>query len=458
MTTYGLTDDGLVIPSMDVIREAINARMRTAFGNTSIDLSDGSVEGQIIAILAERESVAWEAIQAVHSSQDPDKATGIGLDTICLYTGTFREEATASVVSLTLTGTPGTVVSAGSRASTLSTGKIFGTLLGGVDGTIVALTAWAPATLYAVGDQRTNNGNAYVCITTGTSAGSGGPTTTDADITDNTVHWMYMGEGTGAVAVTAACIETGPIMAVAGDITEIETQTSGWLGVINLLDATLGSDRTSEEGLRLLREFEIGALGSTPLAAIRGELSRVEGVTAVTVFQNITDVTDADGVPPHSVEALVTGGEDDEICEALFNAVAAGVRTYGGESGTVTDEEGTDHTIMFSRPEEVDIYVTITLTKVAATYPSDGDAQVKAAIVAFGDAQSTGTDAVATALGAQAFKVAGVFNVPRSGSLGGTLISLTASPTTDATLAITSRQKAVYDTSRITVNSSSVTP
>jgi hypothetical protein len=361
-------------------------------------------------------------------------------------------------VSLTLTGTPGTVVSAGSRASTLSTGKIFGTLLGGVDGTIVALTAWAPATLYAVGDQRTNNGNAYVCITTGTSAGSGGPTTTDADITDNTVHWMYMGEGTGAVAVTAACIETGPIMAVAGDITEIETQTSGWLGVINLLDATLGSDRTSEEGLRLLREFEIGALGSTPLAAIRGELSRVEGVTAVTVFQNITDVTDADGVPPHSVEALVTGGEDDEICEALFNAVAAGVRTYGGESGTVTDEEGTDHTIMFSRPEEVDIYVTITLTKVAATYPSDGDAQVKAAIVAFGDAQSTGTDAVATALGAQAFKVAGVFNVPRSGSLGGTLISLTASPTTDATLAITSRQKAVYDTSRITVNSSSVTP
>jgi uncharacterized phage protein gp47/JayE len=455
MTTYGLTDDGLVIPSMDVIREAINARMRVAFGNTSIDLSDSSVEGQIIAILAERESVAWEAIQAVHSSQDPDKATGTGLDTLCLLTGTFREEATASVVSLTLTGTPGTVISAGSRASTLSTEQIFGTLL---SGTIVALTAWSALTLVAAGDQRTNGGNAYVCITTGTTAGSGGPTTTDADITDGTAHWMYMGEGTGAVAVTAACIETGPIMAVAGDITVIETQTSGWLNVINLLDAVLGSDRTADEGLRLLREFEIGALGSSPLAAIRGELSRVEGVTAVTVFHNITDVTDADGVPPHSVEALVTGGDDDEIREALFNAVAAGIRTHGTDVDIYTDEEGTDHTIKFSRPEEVDIYVTITLTKVAAYYPSDGDAQVKEEIATFGNAQSTGMDAVATALGAQAFKVAGVFNVPRSGSLGGTLIGLSASPTADATLTITSRQKAMYDTSRITVNSSSVTP
>lgn len=455
MATYGLTQDGLVVPSLDQIREDWNERMRAQFGSASIDLSDSSIEGQLIAIGSEREAVVWEALQAVHSSQDPDKATGAGLDALCLLTGTFREDATASVVVLTLTGTPTSVVSAGSQVKTLSTDKVFSTIL---PVTITALTAWAPSTLYGVGDRRTNAGRCYICITTGVSAGSGGPTTTDPDITDGAAHWKYLGEGTGAIDVAAVAAETGPVMAASGDVTVIDTQVSGWFSVINLHDAVLGTDRTSDEGLRLLREFELGALGSTPVAAIRGELSRVAGVTAVTVFQNVTDFTDADGVPPHSVEALVTGGDDDDIRAALFNAVAGGIRTHGTVSGTYTDEEGTGHTIKFSRPEDVLIYVTITLVKDPAVYPADGDAQVKTATVTFGNAQKTGFDAVATALGAQAFKVAGVWNVPRSGSLGGTLIGTSASPTGDANITITSRQKAAYDTSRVVVNSSNGTP
>jgi hypothetical protein len=51
--------------------------------------------------------------------------------------------------------------------------------------------AWQAAHVYVVGDRVINGGNAYVCITGGTSAGAGGPTTTAADITDNTVHWSY---------------------------------------------------------------------------------------------------------------------------------------------------------------------------------------------------------------------------------------------------------------------------
>ena len=39
----------------------------------------------------------------------------------------------------------------------------------------------------------TNSGNAYVCITSGTSASSGGPTTTSNNITDGTAHWQYLG-------------------------------------------------------------------------------------------------------------------------------------------------------------------------------------------------------------------------------------------------------------------------
>lgn len=73
-------------------------------------------------------------------------------------------------------------------------------------GTIATLTAWAALTAYTVGQLRRNGGVIYQVITAGTSAASGGPTGTDADITDGTVHWSHIATGTAAViiAVTAS--------------------------------------------------------------------------------------------------------------------------------------------------------------------------------------------------------------------------------------------------------------
>jgi len=79
-----------------------------------------------------------------------------------------------------------------------------GTSAGITDGTVTwayqeASTAlnnwcWRINTAYVVGDLVSNNvGKVYVCITAGTSAGSGGPTGLTADITDNTVHWRWYG-------------------------------------------------------------------------------------------------------------------------------------------------------------------------------------------------------------------------------------------------------------------------
>lgn len=52
--------------------------------------------------------------------------------------------------------------------------------------------AWFASTTYALGDVRSNGGNAYQCIGAGTSAGSGGPTGTNASIVDGTVTWKYL--------------------------------------------------------------------------------------------------------------------------------------------------------------------------------------------------------------------------------------------------------------------------
>lgn len=448
MTTYGLTADGFVPKTLEIIREEINENIRVIYG-TSIDLSDSSALGQIVGIFAEREALLWELAEQVNSSQDPDSASGARLHAIGALTGISPLAATPSTVTLTLTGTPATVIPSGSSASTSSTEISFVTV---EDATLPTNVAWTITTAYIVGDLVTNSGKMYQCITAGTSAGAGGPTTTAADITDGTVHWTHLGTGTGATTVEAATAATGPTIAIARDITVIDTPVSGWNGVINLLDADPGRDEETDAEFRVRREISLSASGTSTQDAIRADLLAVADVVAVTVFVNNTDATDGDGVPPHAIEALVRGGDDQDIWDQLLASVAAGIATYGAETGTATDSQGVAHTMNFSRPDEILIWVKVTLTYDATLYPTDGDAQVEAAIVAWGDAQATGKNSVASAITAQAFTVAGVLDV------SATLIGLADPPVASTTIAISLRELAVYDTSRITILSSSGTP
>jgi uncharacterized phage protein gp47/JayE len=454
VTTYGLTSTGFVAKSTDIVRSDINALEVAKFG-TSFDTSDGSFEGSLNGIIAERMGQLWNLAQQVGASQDPDQATGAALDALCLLTGTFRTAAKSSTVTLTLTGTNATVVASGSRAATTSTGNLFATT---ASATLVTLTAWTINTGYVVGNRVTNGGNSYQCITSGTSAGAGGPTTTAADITDNTVHWRFLGAGAAAVDVLAASVSTGAIVGVSGDISTISTPVGGWNGVINVLDATLGNDVQTDASLRVARIAQLAAPGIGTPNAIRAAVLQVSGVTSCTVFVNNTDLINSDAMPPHSVEVLVQGGTDAAVAAVLFGQIAAGIAFQGSTSVVVVDSQGVNQTVKFSRPTNVLIYVDITVVKDPAFYPATGDALIAAAISTYGALQLVGKDAVAASVGAQAFTVLGVLDVPRAGSLQGTLISIAPGPTTDATIVITSRQLAVFDTSRVTIHSSNGTP
>jgi len=309
-----------------------------------MDVSDASPDGQLIGITSETFALLWEILEAITSSMDRRKATGALLRSICALTGTKPVPAAFSTVVLTLTGLPTTPVPVGSLVSTASTGQQF-TTTSDRDGTIAAVTAWAASTAYAVGDRRTNSGNVYLCTVAGTSAATGGPSGKASSIADGGAQWFFLGAGTGAVDVIARATVTGPTVAAAGDLTKISTPIGGWTGVINLLDATLGRKAMTEAQLRALAELEIAQPGTSPPDAIRAALLRVgEGtdnaVTAVTVFTNPDDITDADGLPPHRVEALVHGGRDQDIWDALRVNVAAGTLTHGTIVGTSTDTSG----------------------------------------------------------------------------------------------------------------------
>lgn len=442
----GVTLTGFEIKTYEEILADIHAALRAAFG-TSIDLSDSSVLGQIAAIVAERYAELWEVGQATYSAFDPDQAEGAALEAVCAITGTTREEDTPSTVVLTLTGTPGTALSIGDQVSETTAGKRFA-----LDNAFVlsAATAWAITTAYVVGDLRTNSGNIYRCTVSGTSAGAGGPSGTGTAIVDNTVTWRFLGVGTGlATLQPATATEDGPNAAVAYTVTVIETPVAGWSGVTNIEDAVPGTILETDPALRVRREDDLSTSEGGPLAAVYDRLSRVTGVTSVTIFQNTSDVT-VDGIPPHQVEALVEGGDDQAIFQALFDSVGAGIGTHGTEVGTVTfSPDGGVTTfgyqVKFSRPTIIDVYAELDVTYDPDTFPADGEDQIIAAIVARGDARGIGYDAKASMASAAAWSITGVLDVTASD------VDTTASPS-GTTVTIGTRERADWDTARVVVN------
>lgn len=453
MADYGLLPTGFVPKTAEIVRDSLDERARGRF-SPSLPLGDKTFFGHVHGAIAYELGLLWELAQTVYSSQDADAASGTALEQLSLLTGTFRRDAEGSTAVVTFCGTPTTVVPTALVVKT-SLGQAFETFGASV---IAALTAWAGSTMYDVGDRVTNAGRCYQCIIAGESHAHTGPTTTSEDETDEDAHWTYLGEGTGAVDATLYSSEDGPIEAGPRDLTEIQNPTAGLNTALNLAAANVGRLEDTDEVLRLRREIDLVRPGDAVPAAIRQAVLDLDGVTSCRVFYNNTDVTDVDGVPPHSVEVLVQGGLDQDIRDALLASVAAGIATHGTVTGTSVDEEGEEVAIEFSRPTPVTIYVTISLIIDADIYPADGDDQVKAAIVAWGEARQVGDDVVATRAGAQAYSVDGVLDVPRSGSLGGTLIKTSSSPTADTTIVVGNRQIATWDVSRISVSTTPGAP
>lgn len=395
---YGLTLTGFVIPSVDDIRTEIEGLLRTTFG-ISLPLGDNTLLGYVVGIVSERLALLWEFAQAAWSALDPNAATGIALEALALLTGTFRLAAASSVAVITLCGTDGTVVPTTSVIQTASTLARFQTVISAI---ISSLDAWVASTSYALGARVTNAGQCYQASVAGTSAGSGGPTITAAgSTTDNTVTWIWIGTGTAAVDVIGTSIDTGVIVAVAGDLTSIANPQGGLNTAYNILDAVVGNPVQTDQDLRLSREEELSQDGASTPDAIRAAILKVTGVTACHVFYNPGDTVDGNGLPPHSVRALVQGGADQDLWNVLGANVVAGIGMTGTATGTFIDSEGNTQPAAFTRATAVPIYWYATLSYDALTYI--GDTALKAQIVLAANTRPIGTDAVARSLNALLF-------------------------------------------------------
>lgn len=387
---FGVLSTGFAKKTRQNIIDEINASLWADI-SADLNLTSTSIIGQIVGIFSDQLAQGWDVLNDVYDSQYPDSAADASLDAVSSITGTTRLAATATAVTLIVTGDNATILALG-RQARVPAGGIFDTDAGV---TINTATSWAPTTAYSVGDLRENDtpANIYQCVTAGTSAGAGGPTGTDASITDGTVTWRFIGIGVGYNTVAATATATGEIIAQAFQVTEIVTAFGGWKGVNNLEDGETGTEIESDEELRIRREESLATGSNATVNAVRTAILEVDGVTGAFVFENTTDLTDANGLPPHSIQATVVGGTDAAVAEAIFRK-AAGIATHGTDiSEVVVDDQGENHTILGDRADEMEISL-ITTVITTGDYPPDGDDQVATLLKAKGDLLTVGGDVI----------------------------------------------------------------
>lgn len=397
---FGLTPTGFNPRTLADVVDALNAEFRAAFG-TGINLRAPSRLGTMIGIFSERVSEVWDLGAALYAAFDPEQATGPALENLSVLTGTLRKASTPSIArSVVLAGSPGTVIAAD------------------------------PPKVISV---------------------QGSPDARFVLVADATI------DGDGSAIVDFYGETDGPLPALAGTLTVIETPVAGWESATNPTDAELGTNDETDPELRARRRVELRSQGAAAVEAIRAAVLEVEDVASCTVFENDTDAVNADGMPAHSVEVVVHGGADAEIASAIFRTVAGGIEAHGTTTVDVIDSEGATHAIKFTRPAIVEVYVVIEVEKDPKVVPASNEPtfaiEIRDALLAFGDAAyQGGVDVVASRLYAPATALAGVLDVP---SL---FIGTAPAPATAARIPITTRQIARLDSARVAVSLTDGTP
>jgi hypothetical protein len=141
---------------------------------------------------------------------------------------------------------------------------------------------------------------------------------------------------------------------------------------------------------------------------------------------------------------VLVGGEPEAIARQAFDNVAAGIKTFGNELYNLTDDSGFLQPVRWDEATEIPIYVEIDLTT-TDDFPLDGEDQIIANILAFGEALGTGDDVIVLPYLLCTVDVAGITDVViRVGTSPG--------PTLDNNITIAQDELAKFDSSRITIN------
>ncbi|EMM5894234.1 hypothetical protein R7364_002605 [Klebsiella michiganensis] len=323
LDTLGLsatvTAEGISAPDYQTVLDTITGYFQKIYGSDSY-LDPDSKDGQMVALVALAIHDANNTAITVYRSFSPSTALNDALTSNVKINGISRRAATNSTVDELLVGEPGTIITNGSVKDT--NGIIWNfpaQVVIGIDGTAIA---------------------------------------------------------------TATCGTPGAVAALAGSVNKINTPTRGWVSTTNPLAATVGVAAETNAELRVRQSQSVALTSVTPFEAVDGAIANIDGVTRHKLYENDQDTPDANGLPPHSIAAIVEGGDATVIANTLRGVKGQGSTPFGSTVIIVPDKYGSPHPVGFSRPVDVPVFVKITISPLTGYTSQVGD-EIKAAVAAY---------------------------------------------------------------------------
>lgn len=294
-----IDDDGLHIPTYADIRDDLVNEIKNIYGQ-DLYLKNDSQDYQMISAFALKSYDTMQLLQLVYNNHSPKTAVGTALSSLVKLNGIKRKSASYSTCVVTLTGVKGTVIAAG-----------------------------------VIEDDQ---GNKW-------------------DLPINTVL------NAETMDVTARCETAGAVEAGIGTITKIYTPQIGWISVTNSVRAIAGKAVETDEELRSRQSISVAITGKNMLESTISAIKAVAGVTRCKVYDNDSNVTDANGIPGHTIAAVVEGGLDADVSEAIYLRKGPGCGTYGTTTTEYMNSDGLKTSIRYFRPTYTAINISVSIKK-----------------------------------------------------------------------------------------------
>lgn len=472
---YGLSAEGFKRKRLPEIKAAIEKRLSDKLG-VPIQTRSDSVFGQLIGVFSYEIADLWEQAEGVYNAMYPHTATGVSLSNAAALAGIRPLAAERTILIVTCYGQDNTFLPFGSQvrsnvdhtcvfstseenyisSSMASYAKVVmpDTILEGTEYTLTVAghsanhTARAGETatqiLVALADGFYDIKDKSFAVTNGVLIIKMLDQQNVFGITVNGLILQQVG-----TPVRFLCDTAGAVSPNQGEVNQIVTQVAGWSSAENNVAAIVGRDAEVDIDLRSRWSRSVYSRASVMVEAIQTNIyQNVPGVSAALVYENTGDTTDEAGRPPHSVEAVVMGGEDTEIAEEIWRQKAAGIDTYGTVSKTIADTQGAWHTVCFNRPETIKVWLKISIGKnTDEDFSGNIYNEIVDAVLKRGQEYRIGQDVILQRFICAIFSsVQGVGYIDITATVG----DIPGTYTT-RNVVISPRQVAVFDTTRIEV-------
>lgn len=480
---YGVTENGFVLKRMDTIINEVHDDLTYGFG-VDTRLDDTSFLNVLVTTFCGQIASLWETAQDSYYAKYPFTAEGINLDNAVTFGGIRRNAAKRSAYPLYCTGTDGTEVPSGTQVGTTTEPQVVlynesDFVIGRAScNRIVIRCAVAGSGSYWI----TINGTYYSytsassnpeTILTGLAAAitseewtktistnaEGQKILTLQDVDNARNNAITLSDTLTTTEVTTietfVTMEYGRITIPDGLVTVLIDSVTGFTAVNNGLTPTLGNDDESDIELRNDYRKKNGINSNRMISSIVAAiLNEVDNVESCCGYENNTNSTDEYGLPPHSIEIIVDGGDTRKIAEVILEKKAGGIQTYGSTTVDVPDNYGRTIPISFNRPSYQYVWLKIELTADTSMLPANYVALVKEGCLEYGETLESGDSLLIQPMDDHIYeRVAGITYVNSYTAVG---VDATTEPDDEdyaiSNVSATMRQKILLSEARIEVS------